>query len=1092
MSSTISAFTPGDLVVSISGDGAGTGSYTDNEAAPITLEELTTSGTIVGIMVLPQTTMVVNGVTEYAVSGEYGSSSEGTLELSADGQSLVIAGYGVNATAFNTGGAAEYGTAALAQSTSIQGGPDVAVARVVADVSDNGTIDTSTALYNIYDTNNPRSVATVNGTTFYLSGQGVKGGATQGVFLATDGASTATAIDTSTDTRTAELVPNGSGGTSLDVSRDSSQSTSSGTNIASYGTTPPTSGTTPTVLPGISESVTLTSAMANTVNGADIGSVVNLSPENFFFANADTLYVADGGNPKNGGLGDGGLQKWSFTGTTWVLDYTLSLGLDLVPDTATSGTSGLIGLTGVVSGGTVTLYATNETIGDLDPTYLYTITDTLSATSPAPGQAFTVVTSAAPDTNIRGIAFAPTASATTPTATTVSNGQVVSGLTVTSGSTLSVAATGLVEATTILSGGSATVSGRDSGGIIAHGGFETVLGSAVGDDVAGIQLVSAANADVGSDVIENGGLVELFLKGAIASSTTVTTGGTLAISGAAFGFNTVIAGGTVELESAKAELNGSLTFSGPGTVEVTAAISSGYGDQALISGFGAGDVIDLTTVSAGGLFSVAVVSGNTVATFGSGSAAELFTFSGSAISALLSAGPDAGSGTELAYVPPAPKNTVVSAGSSLSGFTVTSGSTLVVQSGATLVSATVDASGVATISGSDAGTTILAGGNETVLGTATADTIAGVQLVSAGTAVVTGETVVSGGALDLYLKGAIASSTTVSSGGTLNISGNATASGTVLEAGAVLDLQSPKATLAGGVTFAGPATLEVTSATSAGFGDLTAISGFSAGSVVDDTVLAYAGASLGSAVVSGNTVETITNGGASESFIFAGTGASFALQADAGSGSQIVAGGGGPVTVGGGAPCFCPGTLILTERGQVAVEHLAIGDGVLTAVGTVEPIRWIGRRCYGRRFLVGRPALWPVRIGAGALGGGLPRRDLVVSPLHAMLLDGVLVPARELVNGRSIVQELGAGAVEYIHVELARHSIIQAEGAPTETFLDDDSRTMFHNAAEYAALYGGGPVEPGLACAPRVESGYALEAIRRRLGTVAADFPAAA
>ena len=58
---------------------------------------------------------------------------------------------------------------------------------------------------------------------------------------------------------------------------------------------------------------------------------VNLSPENFFFANSTTLYVADGGDPKDGGLGDGGLQKWTFNGTQWVFDYTLSAGLNLVP-----------------------------------------------------------------------------------------------------------------------------------------------------------------------------------------------------------------------------------------------------------------------------------------------------------------------------------------------------------------------------------------------------------------------------------------------------------------------------------------------------------------------------------------------------------------------------------------------------------------------------------------------------------------------------------------------------------------------------------------------------------------------------------------
>lgn len=79
MSSTLKSFTEGDLVISVVGDGDGSGTYTDNQASSITLEEITTTGEVVGTMVLPQTTTVVDGVTEYAVSGEYGSSSEGEL-----------------------------------------------------------------------------------------------------------------------------------------------------------------------------------------------------------------------------------------------------------------------------------------------------------------------------------------------------------------------------------------------------------------------------------------------------------------------------------------------------------------------------------------------------------------------------------------------------------------------------------------------------------------------------------------------------------------------------------------------------------------------------------------------------------------------------------------------------------------------------------------------------------------------------------------------------------------------------------------------------------------------------------------------------
>ncbi len=179
-------------------------------------------------------------------------------------------------------------------------------------------------------------------------------------------------------------------------------------------------------------------------------------------------------------------------------------------------------------------------------------------------------------------------------------------------------------------------------------------------------------------------------------------------------------------------------------------------------------------------------------------------------------------------------------------------------------------------------------------------------------------------------------------------------------------------------------------------------------------------------------------------------------------------------------PCYCRGTLIRTSRGETPVEILAIGDTVVTASGLRRPIRWIGRRAYSRRFLASNPGAQPVRIRAGALGAGVPRRDLLVSADHAMFLDGVLVPAGRLVNGTTIVLDRGPDRVEYFHVELDSHDVILAEGAASETFVDDDSRGLFHNAAEFSALYPK-TAEPVRFCAPRVEDGPELEALRCRL-----------
>jgi hypothetical protein len=124
--------------------------------------------------------------------------------------------------------------------------------------------------------------------------------------------------------------------------------------------------------------------------------------------------------------------------------------------------------------------------------------------------------------------------------------------------------------------------------------------------------------------------------------------------------------------------------------------------------------------------------------------------------------------------------------------------------------------------------------------------------------------------------------------------------------------------------------------------------------------------------------------------------------------------------------------------------------------------------------------LHPVRFRAGSLGGGRPLRDLLVSPEHAMFLDGVLVPAKFLVNGATIVIEADLPSVEYFHLELPAHDLVIAEGAACESFVDDDSRQLFDNAAEYAQLYPNAPA-PGNTCAPKLEAGSLLQAIRRRL-----------
>jgi len=123
----------------------------------------------------------------------------------------------------------------------------------------------------------------------------------------------------------------------------------------------------------------------------------------------------------------------------------------------------------------------------------------------------------------------------------------------------------------------------------------------------------------------------------------------------------------------------------------------------------------------------------------------------------------------------------------------------------------------------------------------------------------------------------------------------------------------------------------------------------------------------------------------------------------------------------------------------------------------------------------------PVCIKAGALDVHLPARDLWISPHHAMFIDGVLIEAKDLVNGVSIVQAEKVEQVDYFHIELETHDVIIAEGALSETFVDDDSRGMFHNVHEFDELYPDAVREPARYYAQRLEGGYEVEAVRRRI-----------
>jgi hypothetical protein len=152
-----------------------------------------------------------------------------------------------------------------------------------------------------------------------------------------------------------------------------------------------------------------------------------------------------------------------------------------------------------------------------------------------------------------------------------------------------------------------------------------------------------------------------------------------------------------------------------------------------------------------------------------------------------------------------------------------------------------------------------------------------------------------------------------------------------------------------------------------------------------------------------------------------------------------------PQSVAVAVSCFATGTGIATTRGMVAVESLREGDVVQTLSGRLAPVRWLGYRRTDLRRHASPHDVMPVRVMAGAFGDSLPSRDLMLSPDHAVFLDGVLVPIRHLINGVSIVQE-ARDWVTYWHVELDRHDVVLAEGLACESYLDTGNRGAFANA----------------------------------------------
>ncbi len=236
--------------------------------------------------------------------------------------------------------------------------------------------------------------------------------------------------------------------------------------------------------------------------------------------------------------------------------------------------------------------------------------------------------------------------------------------------------------------------------------------------------------------------------------------------------------------------------------------------------------------------------------------------------------------------------------------------------------------------------------------------------------------------------------------------------------------------------------------------DVDPITGFNAATdVIDDHSLEFTGTTIYT-VTGAGTVQTVTIDQGGHSLQFETSGANLATGTfntlDHGP-LQISADGFGGTDI---TVCFLEGTSVSTPDGEKAIESFKRGDLVITADGRAAPVRWVGVVTVCTAFADALRTM-PVRIRAGALDENVPHRDLLVSPQHAMFLDGALVQANALVNGTSIVRETRMPRVfRYYHIELDDHALILAEGAATETFIDNVDRMNFDNWAEHVTLFG--------------------------------------
>lgn len=322
--------TYGNLLVTRVGDGTATLS---GVATPVFVDEYTTSGTLVQSIAMPT---VASGLNQ-AFTNSGSASSEGFLNISTNGLYVLLTGYN-----------------AAPGTTAIAGTANPPVSRVIARIDLAGVVDTSTALTDAYTVSNIRSVASDDGSRFWISGS------TQGIrFVANLGDTTSVLVGVPpTNVRCLNVYNGQLWGTS---------GSSGFVGLWKAGNGLPT-------LP----------ATAGGVIEPGFTGATGPSPYDFHFASPTTVYIAD-----DRSNGSGGIYRYDFVGGTWVQAYVL----------AASATAGYRGLSGFTQNGVTTLYATAIAATTTTPNSIVSVVDT------GAGSTFTTIATASPNTAFRGIRF---------------------------------------------------------------------------------------------------------------------------------------------------------------------------------------------------------------------------------------------------------------------------------------------------------------------------------------------------------------------------------------------------------------------------------------------------------------------------------------------------------------------------------------------------------------------------------------------------------------------------------------------------------------------------------------------------------------